>query len=72
MRRHTAAGVFRDGGPAARRPAYNGPMPLLADLVSTSQRVAAASGRRLKVQELASFLKTLSSGEIETAVQYLS
>ncbi len=47
-------------------------MPLLADLVSTSQRVAAASGRRLKVQELASFLKTLSSGEIETAVQYLS
>jgi DNA ligase-1 len=47
-------------------------MSLLAGLVDTSQRVATSSGRRTKVQELASLLETLPSDEIETAVNYLS
>jgi DNA ligase 1 len=47
-------------------------MSLFADLVSTSQRVAAASARRTKVRELALFLKALPSDEIETAVTFLS
>jgi DNA ligase-1 len=47
-------------------------MSLLADLVATSQRVAAAAGRRNKVRELSSFLETLSAEEIEIAVNYLS
>jgi DNA ligase-1 len=47
-------------------------MSLLANLVVTSQRVAATSGRRSKVRELASFLKALPSDEIEAAVHYLS
>jgi DNA ligase-1 len=47
-------------------------MPLLANLVATSQRVASTSGRRSKVQELSSFLKTLPADEIEIAVNYLS
>jgi DNA ligase-1 len=45
---------------------------LLADLVSTSQRVGAAAARRTKVGELSAFLKTLHPEEIETAVRYLS
>jgi DNA ligase-1 len=47
-------------------------MPLLANLVATSQRVASTSGRRSKVRELSSFLKTLPADEIEIAVNYLS
>jgi DNA ligase-1 len=47
-------------------------MSLLADLVSTSQRVAATSARRTKVRELGLFLRTLPGDEIETAVNYLS
>jgi DNA ligase-1 len=47
-------------------------MTLLADLVATSQRVGAASARGAKVRELAAFLKSLPSAEIETAVHYLS
>jgi DNA ligase 1 len=47
-------------------------MSLFADLVSTSQRVAAASARRSKVRELALFLKALPADEIETAVTFLS
>jgi len=47
-------------------------MTLLADLVSTSQRVGAASARRAKVRELSAFLKSLPPEEIETAVHYLS
>ncbi len=47
-------------------------MSLLADLVSTSQRVAAASARRTKVRELGLFLRALPGDEIETAVNYLS
>src|ERR1700692_3177953 len=47
-------------------------MTLLAHLVATSQRVATASARRTKVGELASFLKTLPTDEIEIAVHYLS
>jgi DNA ligase-1 len=47
-------------------------MTFLADLVSTSQRVRAASARRTKVRELSAFLKSLPSEEIETVVHYLS
>jgi DNA ligase-1 len=47
-------------------------MTLLANLVSTSQRVAATSGRLTKVRELATFLRALPPEEIETAVHYLS
>src|ERR1700722_14327938 len=47
-------------------------MPLLANLVRTSQRVATTASRRAKVQELALFLKALPADEIETAVDYLS
>jgi DNA ligase-1 len=45
---------------------------LLAHLVATSQRVAATSARLAKVRELAGFLKTLSTAEVDTAVHYLS
>jgi DNA ligase 1 len=47
-------------------------MTLIADLVSTSQRVGAASARRTKVRELSACLKALPAEEIETAVRYLS
>jgi DNA ligase-1 len=47
-------------------------MSLLADLVDTSLKVAATPARRVKVQELAAFLKTVSADELETAVNYLS
>ena len=47
-------------------------MTLLDHLVGASRRVSAASARTTKVRELADFLKTLPSGEIETAVHYLS
>jgi DNA ligase-1 len=45
---------------------------LLANLVDTSRRVAAASSRLTKVRELSAFLATLQPGEIEIAVHYLS
>src|SRR6185312_14516136 len=51
---------------------YNRSMTLLANLVGTSQRVGAASARRAKVRELASFLEDLPPDDIETAVHYLS
>ena len=47
-------------------------MTSLAQLVSTSQRVSAASARLTKVRELSSLLKALASDEIETVVHYLS
>jgi DNA ligase-1 len=47
-------------------------MTLIADLVSTSQRVGAASARRTKVRELSAFLRALPPEEIETAVHFLS
>jgi len=47
-------------------------MTLLADLVATSQRVGATSGRLAKVRELAGFLRALPPDEVETAVHYLS
>ena len=47
-------------------------MTLLAVLVGTSQRVGAASARRAKVRELASFLAALPPDEIDIAVHYLS
>ena len=47
-------------------------MPLLADLVATSHRVAAFPGRLNKVRELASFLEALPASDIEIAVNYLS
>jgi DNA ligase-1 len=51
---------------------YNCSMTLLANLVSTSRRVGAASARRTKVRELAAFLEALPLDEIEIAVRYLS
>jgi len=47
-------------------------MTLLANLVSTSQRVAATSARLAKVRELAELLRALAPEEIEVTVQYLS
>ena len=47
-------------------------MTLLAHLVAASQRVAASSARLAKVRELGGFLKTLTPGEVDTAVHYLS
>src|SRR3984957_13783060 len=47
-------------------------MTLLADLVETSQRVGATSGRLAKVRELAAFLRALAPDEIETGAHYLS
>ncbi len=47
-------------------------MTLLSDLVQTSQRVGATSSRLGKVRELATFLRGLPPGEIDTAVHYLS
>ncbi len=47
-------------------------MSLLANLVATSQRVAATASRRTKVRELALYLKSLAADEIECAVNYLS
>jgi len=49
-------------------------MTLLADLVATSQRVGATSGRLAKIRELAAFLRALAPfpGELETGAHYLS
>jgi DNA ligase-1 len=47
-------------------------MSLLLDLVETSRRVTATRARRTKIRELASYLKSLGSDEIENAVNYLS
>ena len=47
-------------------------MTLLANLVETSQRVGATSGRLAKVRELAGLLRALQPDEIQTAVHYLS
>src|SRR6202043_2856297 len=47
-------------------------MTLLANLVETSQRVGATSGRLAKIRELAALIRTLQPDEIETAVHYLS
>jgi DNA ligase-1 len=45
---------------------------LLAELVRASQRVGATTARRSKVQELASFLKSLGPDEVDIGVHYLS
>jgi DNA ligase 1 len=47
-------------------------MTLLIELVLTSQRVGGASARRVKVRELADFIKRLTPDEIEIGVLYLS
>jgi DNA ligase 1 len=47
-------------------------MTRLADLVATSQRVAATAGRLAKVAALAELLRRLAPDEIEIAVLYLS
>lgn len=47
-------------------------MTLLAELVRTSRRVGATAARRVKIQELASLLKTLMPDEIDIGVHYLS
>src|SRR6186713_3163322 len=47
-------------------------MTLLANLVSTSQRVGATRGRLVKIRELAAFLRSLAADEIETGAHYLS
>jgi DNA ligase 1 len=48
------------------------PVTRLADLVDTSRRVGANSSRRVKVRELAAFLRALAADEIEVATHYLS
>ena len=45
---------------------------LLADLVETSQAVAAASARRAKIDALAALLGRLAPGEVEPAVGFLT
>ena len=47
-------------------------MILLGELVQTSQRVGASASRRVKVQELASLLRSLAVNEIDIGVHYLS
>jgi DNA ligase-1 len=47
-------------------------MTALANLVETSVRVGATSGRLAKIRELASFLRALAPEEIETGAHYLS
>jgi len=47
-------------------------MTLLANLVETSQRVGATSGRLAKIRELADLLRALQPDEISTGVHYLS
>lgn len=47
-------------------------MTQLADLVATSQRVGATSGRLAKIRELAALLRSLAPEEIETGAHYLS
>ena len=47
-------------------------MTLLAQLVATSQRVAATSARLSKIRELAAFLATLRPEEVEIAAHYLA
>jgi DNA ligase-1 len=47
-------------------------MTLFANLVATSQRVGAVSGRLAKIRELAAFLRSLPPEEIETGAHYLS
>jgi len=44
----------------------------LCNLVATSQRVGAASGRLAKIRELAAFLRSLAPDEIETGAHYLA
>jgi len=44
----------------------------LIDLVRTSQRVGAASARRVKIRELAEFIARLAPDEIDTGVLYLA
>ena len=58
----------RDAG----RGPYNARVTLLAELVQTSERIAATSARLGKVQTLAAYLRTLDPDEIETAVHFLS
>ena len=47
-------------------------MTLLGELVQTSQRVGATAARRVKVGELAALIKSLTGGEIDIGVHYLS
>jgi DNA ligase-1 len=47
-------------------------MTLLARLVETSEHVASMSGRRAKIDALASFLRGVAEAEIEVAVAYLA
>jgi DNA ligase-1 len=45
---------------------------LLGELVSTSEAVAAAGGRRVKIQEMAGLLRRATAAEMPVAVAYLS
>ena len=47
-------------------------MTLLANLVGTSERVAATAARQAKIRELAALLKALARDEIAIAALYLS
>ena len=45
---------------------------LLGDLVRTSDAVSLASGRRVKISEIAGLLRGASAGEVPVAVAFLS
>jgi hypothetical protein len=61
----------KPGKPSAAR--YIDPLRvLLDDLVQTSRRVAATSGRLAKTDLLAGLLTRAAPGEIETAIAFLS
>src|SRR4051794_17010006 len=47
-------------------------MTLLADLVAVSQRVAATSGRRAKIDAIAALLRALAPPEVPIASAYLA
>jgi hypothetical protein len=45
---------------------------LLSELVRTSDAVSLASGRRVKIDEIAGLLRRVSPGEVPVAVAFLS
>ena len=45
---------------------------LLSDLVRTSDAVSLASGRRVKINEIAGLLRRATPGEVSVAVAFLS
>src|SRR4029077_6646996 len=73
LSRHRRRTLYGAGARTARAAApYNAAVTLLAELVQTSERIAATPARLGKVQTLAAYLRTLEPDEIEIAVHFLS